>query len=192
MNPNSGKIENWDSVYRHSTPASAPLLGAPAGAAAPRPPPAYSGSAPNRACTMLFGAHTPTAPIDEGFPLTAPFEHGDVDVREGSDELVLRKLQAPLTTVQKASSLAIIAAGGIGLLWLTLVQEGQVALVQHYDGRMRVLERGWHLLDTVWTSVRKFHLTEGACRRVARCARAQCVCALPITGSHRPPHPPSP
>ena len=35
-----------------------------------------------------------------------------------------------------------------------------MALVQHYDGRMRVLERGWHLLDTVYTSVRKARLTE--------------------------------
>jgi hypothetical protein len=30
----------------------------------------------------------------------------------------------------------------------------QVALVRHIDGRMRVLGRGWHLLETIGTSVR--------------------------------------
>ena len=83
---------------------------------------AHTFSPPNKACQLLFGVNTSTAPIDVGFPQVSQFDHGVVDVRPGSDVLDLKLLQEPLTTFQKASSCLFLAAGGVGLAWLTLVQ----------------------------------------------------------------------
>jgi hypothetical protein len=76
----------------------------------------------------------------------------------------------------------------------TLVKEGEVAIVQSYDGRTRALGRGLYLSATVGTSVRKFALSENVIRHAnivsgrarlhacavkalscaARCADVQC------------------
>jgi regulator of protease activity HflC (stomatin/prohibitin superfamily) len=121
---------------------------------------------PNEACRRLFGASTPTAPIDAGFPTHTPFEHGELDVRVGTDALDFNAVQRPLSAGDSLAGYAIIAAAaasGVGLAYLaaktTLVQEGCVALVQSYDGRMRVLPRGLYLKATVGTSVVKARLT---------------------------------
>ena len=53
---------------------------------------------------------------------------------------------------------------GIGIPYVlsrvTLVRKGEIALVQHIDGSMRVLGQGLHLLETFGTTVRTAALTE--------------------------------
>lgn len=92
---------------------------------------------PNEACRLLFGANTPTAPIDAGFPTHTPFDHGELDVRMGRDDLDFNALQRSLSTAAAVAGYTIIAgsaATGIGLVYLmnkiTLVKEGEVALTQ--------------------------------------------------------------
>ena len=101
-------------------------------------------SQPNEACRLLFGANTPTAPIDAGFPTHTPFDHGEVDVRVGRDDLDLATLQTSLSAGANLAGLGLIvgsACTGIGLFYLmkkmTLVKEGEVALTQvcARDGR---------------------------------------------------------
>jgi len=121
----------------------------------------------NRACQLLFGAGIKTAPIDVGFPTHTPFEHGELDVRQGEVCINVEKQQAALSGADRLLGYALIAgaiASGVGLLYLgdkyTLVKEGQVAIVQSYDGRTRALGRGMYLSATVGTSVVKFALSE--------------------------------
>ena len=138
----------------------------------PAPPPEVDDdeggmSQPNEACRLLFGPNTKTAPIDAGFPTHTPFEHGELEVQVGAQGVLdLDEAQKNLGSGPQALGYAIVlaaAATGVGLFYLadkcTLVQEGEVAIVQSYDGTMRVLQRGLYLAATVGTSVRKFALS---------------------------------
>jgi len=127
------------------------------------------GEPPNKACVLLFGASVKTAPIDVGFPTHTPFDKGEVDVRAGTVEITPSYLEAQQTKLSVSDRLAgasiVIGsiASGIGLFYLadktTLVKEGEVAIVQSYDGKTRALGTGVYLTATVGTSVRKFQLS---------------------------------
>jgi len=107
--------------------------------------------------------------IDSGFPVVQEFERGVVDFVQGSQSTVdLSELQDPISTVGKAigfvgSLLACSTLIGIPyvLSCITLVKRGEIALLQSYDGSMRVLGEGLHSpMLTFACSVRKAKMTE--------------------------------
>jgi regulator of protease activity HflC (stomatin/prohibitin superfamily) len=107
--------------------------------------------------------------IDSGFPVVQEFERGIVDFVQGSQSTVdLSELQEPITTSGKligfiGSALACSTLIGIPyvLSCITLVKRGEIALLQSYDGSMRVLGEGLHSpLLTFACSVRKAKMTE--------------------------------
>ena len=153
------------------------------------------GAPPNKACRLLFGASVKTAPIDAGFPTHTPFDHGELDVRPGTSEITaefLEEQQRPLSAADHIAGAAIIgmaASTGVGLFYLvdkcTLVKQGEVAIVQSYDGRTRALGRGLYLSATVGTSVRKFALSDN----VIRHANILIIRVLPARTLDRAHHP---
>jgi regulator of protease activity HflC (stomatin/prohibitin superfamily) len=98
------------------------------------------------------------------------FDRGIVEFRTGEQSsLDLTTLQTPQSFGAKVCSgvgILICLGVGIGIPYvlsrITLVRKGEIALVQHIDGSMRVLGEGLHILETFGTSVRKAALTENS------------------------------
>lgn len=118
---------------------------------------------------LLFFSFFPfQSPIDHGFVTHIEFDRGTVDFRQGEQRnLDLTTLQTPATLGAKVCSsfgLLLCIGSGIGIPYVlsrvTLVRKGEIALVQHVDGSMRVLGQGLHLLETFGTTVRTAALTE--------------------------------
>jgi hypothetical protein len=112
------------------------------------------------------------APVDEGFLDSAgrpaqPFHRGQVRVLPGADHMDLSALQSSLTASERLRSMAciLLAAGsGVGLFYLlgklTLVRNGELALVRSVTGECRALGSGWHLINTVGCQVQKASMTD--------------------------------
>ena len=111
--------------------------------------------------------------IDLGFPVHVEFERGRVDFRRGSEassgidlSALALKNKAPLgKQLAGALGCVVTAFTGIGLPYVlskvTLVQKGEIALVQSYDGSMHVLTEGLHgPHETFGCSVHKRRVTD--------------------------------
>lgn len=107
--------------------------------------------------------------IDAGFEHVEDFDRGTIDFREGVDQAILdlSSLQGPLPLQRKLASVALgmaAAATGVGLFYLagklTLVRKGEIGVVEAIDGTLRVLDAGYHLIETVGASVTKAHLSQ--------------------------------
>jgi hypothetical protein len=108
--------------------------------------------------------------VDAGFSSGASvpaFERGRALMRIGSATLDLSTLQHPTTSDALArSALAIVSAlalGPFGCCYLstklTLVRQGELALVRSMYGETRALGPGWHLTSTVGCDIIKSELT---------------------------------
>lgn len=159
-----------------------PLVGNPSA-----PPPHPPSFAMSRASSSLSGRNNIREPqggaggisstsldhiesvIDSGFPVVQEFERGVVDFVQGSQSTVdLSDLQDPISFSGKAigflgSLVACSTLIGIPyvLSCITLVKRGEIALLQSYDGSMRVLGEGLHSpLLTFACSIRKAKMTD--------------------------------
>ena len=144
---------------RESSALQPLMASAPRGGGAP--------GAPSSAALKAFWGAKEGERIDEGFDSATSFESGAVDYSEGAPTMDLSFLQTPLTAAEVLRSyLSILAAGatGFGCFYLasklTLVRQGELALVRSYNGQCRALGPGWHLVETIGCDVRKASMTE--------------------------------
>lgn len=109
------------------------------------------------------------SPIDAGFPNSEDFDRGHIEFRAGvaDSSLDLSSLQGPLSFGKKLCSLAgltVAAGSGIGIFYIankvTLVRKGEIGIVEHIDGTLRVLEPGFHIIETIGTRVVKAMLAD--------------------------------
>ena len=122
--------------------------------------------------TLPTYCHTPPASlpppppraVDFGFEHHDEFDRGKVDVLRGTEGIAeIHTLQRSLTFGQRLSSGVLIvlscAFPPYLLSKLTLVRKGEIGLVRHVDGTMRVIGPGWHLMETIGTSIVKAPLS---------------------------------
>ena len=123
--------------------------------------------APTSGYVKLFGPNHTMAPVDHGFATRKQFSHGDIEVREGKDGISFQEYKK-MTAGDRflawgSMTTSAVTVLGWRHLWgkITLVKEGELALVRTWDGRMRVLGRGLYLSSTVGpTAVRKHNSNE--------------------------------
>jgi hypothetical protein len=139
---------------------AAPLLGADA----------LSSPAARRLAVLGVDA---SAPVDEGFSGGAALDKSalPIEVLTGARDLDLSQLQTEMSPWQQFKSGVVImlaAASGVGLAYLcskvTLVRQGEVALVRSLAGECRALGPGWHLFSTVGCDVTKAAQTDAVIR----------------------------
>lgn len=87
--------------------------------------------------------------IDAGFEGHTEFDRGVVTVWPGTDSLDLSALQSPLPAGAHACGVVTVGLCAVSLVGipyllakLTLVRRGEVGLVEHVNGTMRLLEPG--------------------------------------------------
>ena len=113
------------------------------------------------------GERGPT--LDAGFEELGDvgFDLGAVEYSEGSPNMDLTGLQTPLSASDVLRAYAAITAAamtGFGCFYLasklTLVRQGELALVRSFTGQCRALGPGWHLVNTVGCDIVKASMTE--------------------------------